>query len=82
MFYNLDSARSVYLHRIIQIYSHIIPSLVFFFAEASVLKVVSKMVSTKVPAEEFGHKLSGYTQRIHWQSAFLVVHIACYDASL
>lgn len=51
MFCDLDSARPVHLHRIIQFYSHVLPSLVLFFKEASALKIIKKMVSTKVPSK-------------------------------
>lgn len=79
MFSDLGLARPVSLHRIIQVYSHIIPSLVFLFRKASALKVIKKMISTKVPAEEF---VTGHTERIGWQSAVLTIYIGCFDATL
>ena len=79
MFSDLDSARPVHLHRIIQVYSHIIPSLVFFFREASALKIIKKMVSTKVPGEEF---VTRHTEGIGWQSAVLMVHAERFDVTL
>lgn len=79
MFSDLDSARPVHLHRVFQVYGHIIPSLVFFFREVSALKIIKKMVSTKVPSEEF---VTGPRERIGWQSAILMVHFGCFDATV
>lgn len=61
MFCDLSSVRPVLLYNITPVYRHILPSLVFFFREASVLKTVKKMVSTKVPEEE---SVTGQTERI------------------
>ena len=61
MFCDLASVIPVLLHNITPVYRHILPSLVFFFREASVLKTIKKIVPTKVPEEE---SVTDQTERI------------------